>query len=263
MEPSLSGQPRGHLRRVGTGLVLGALVACGCAGTKSVTVQAETGEQTRRDTRIEHESCDVDSASADKQDVNGDGRPDLVTVGGTRGCQAADLNFDGSWDSYVYRNADGSVRRRESDFDRDGRIDEISTFRGGALIARQRATRLDGQLDTWHFYEQGRLTRTERDSDGDAVIDQWWEYPRQNKLECPLVHSDVDGDGRPDPGATVDMCPPDETAPPEPDDPKPDEGSAFDEEKPSDLQQSVSDEPQKASPDQATEASPKSEGGKQ
>src|SRR5690606_21742218 len=44
---------------------------------------------------------------------------------------------------------------------------------------------------------------TERDSDGDTVVDQWWEYP---KPECPMIHSDVDGDGRPDPGATVDFC---------------------------------------------------------
>ena len=37
-------------------------------------------------------------------------------------------------------------------------------------------------------------------------MDQWWEYPDQRSADCPLIHSDVNGDGRPDPGATVDVC---------------------------------------------------------
>jgi hypothetical protein len=35
------------------------------------------------------------------------------------------------------------------------------------------------------------------------VVDQWWEYPTPG---CPLIHSDVNGDGRPDPGSTIDYC---------------------------------------------------------
>ena len=45
--------------------------------------------------------------------------------------------------------------------------------------------------------------RTERDSNGDGVIDQWWEYPKPG---CPLIHADMNNDGRPDPGATIDYC---------------------------------------------------------
>jgi hypothetical protein len=37
-------------------------------------------------------------------------------------------------------------------------------------------------------------------------VDQWWEYPDGRSEDCPLIHSDVDGDGHPDPGATVDVC---------------------------------------------------------
>ncbi|MCA9628082.1 MAG: hypothetical protein KC766_10460 [Myxococcales bacterium] len=160
----------------------------------------------RRDTAIVHEDCDLDSGQ--KTDVNGDGRPDITVVrsGATEICRAVDLNFDGKIDAWVYRDGSGQVRRRESDYDRDGRIDEISTYQGGLLKEQQRATTLGGKLDTWHFYEAGKLVRTERDSDGDAIIDQWWEYPAPDKPQCPLIHSDVDGDGRPDPGATVDVC---------------------------------------------------------
>lgn len=198
--------------------VLGTIISWGafalsCGGPSAGPVEApdESTAAQERDTRIIQERCDLDSSGAETQDANGDGRPDLITVTRQR-CRAADLNFDGNWDSWVYLASDGQVRRREADFDRDGRVDEIATFEGGQLVAKQQATRLDGRLDTWHYYEQGRLARTERDSDGNAVVDQWWEYPVADKPDCPLVHSDVDGDGRPDPGATVNMCPPDEDA---------------------------------------------------
>ena len=121
-------------------------------------------------------------------------------------CQWLDLNFDGVVDAWVYFDETGQVRRRETDYDRDGRIDEIAVFKGGQLESRKRATTLAGRLDTWEYFENGKLVRAERDSDGNALVDQWWEYPRTQRQECPVVHSDVDGDGRPDPGATVDLC---------------------------------------------------------
>jgi len=74
------------------------------------------------------------------------------------------------------------------------------------LVEQQRSTIHPGKLDTWHYFEAGKLARSERDSNGDDYVDQWWEYPEQRSRDCPLIHSDVDGDGRPDPGATVDVC---------------------------------------------------------
>lgn len=179
-----------------------ALTACG-------TQQAQSPDaRIRRSTEIVHEPCAIDERDAQRLDVNGDGKADLMRVvkNSKETCRALDLNFDGVIDTWVYLAPDGRVRRRESDFDRDGRIDEISDYRGGVMQAQKHATNLAGQLDTWHFYEQGRLQRSERDANGDSVIDQWWEYPRYPRSNCALVHSDVDGDGRPDPGATVDLC---------------------------------------------------------
>ena len=147
------------------------------------------------------------ASDAEQVDANGDGKPDVTIVGGAAAerCRAVDLNFDGVIDAWVYRDSGGQIRRRESDFDRDGRTDEISLYRGGALAEKQRATTMGGRLDTWHFFEGGKLARSERDSDGNGVIDQWWEYTAKGP-RCPLIHSDVDGDGRPDPGATIDVC---------------------------------------------------------
>jgi hypothetical protein len=189
-------------------LALGlSAAACGASG-KTAGGPSQPGEVTRRDIRVTHQDCAVDSGGAEKVNVGGDTRPDIVIVrsGGREVCRSIDLNFDGAVDSWVYRDGSGNVSRRENDYDRDGRIDEIAIYQGGVLIEKDRATTLVGRLDTWHFYQAGKLARTERDSDGDALIDQWWEYPKPDQLECPLIHSDVDGDGHPDPGATVNVC---------------------------------------------------------
>jgi hypothetical protein len=161
-----------------------------------------------RDTRIVHEQCAVEGDDARREDVNGDGRPDRLAVGeGTsKVCRGLDFNFDGVMDAWVYLEGSGTVRRRESDYDRDGRVDEVSLYKGGVLAERQRATTLAGKLDTWQYYANGKVARAERDSNGDDYVDQWWEYPEGRAEDCPLIHSDVDGDGRPDPGATVDVC---------------------------------------------------------
>ena len=98
------------------------------------------------------------------------------------------------------------MTRRETDYDRDGRIDEISKYKNGVLVEKDRATTLGGKLDTWEHYKDGRLVSAERDSDGDGVVDQWWEYPQGGKSDCPVIHSDINGDGRPDPGSSVDVC---------------------------------------------------------
>lgn len=191
-------------------LLLGLLgtASIGCGGSTAPAGASQPGEVTHRDIRIVHQDCPIDGSGAEKMNLGGDARPDVIIVksGGREVCRALDMNFDGVWDTWVYRDATGAVVRRESDYDRDGRVDEISIYRGGVLAEKQRATTLVGRLDTWHFYNGGMLARTERDSDGDTMIDQWWEYPKPDKPDCPLIHSDIDGDGHPDPGADIDVC---------------------------------------------------------
>jgi len=174
---------------------------CNHAGAGANSANAAT----KRDTQVTHEACDTRSASAEKIDANGDGKPDITIVrdGGRELCRAVDLNFDGVIDAYTYFEAGGQLRRRENDYDKDGQIDEITTFKAGQIAEKDQSTALAQRLDTWDFYQAGALVRTERDSNGDGVIDQWWEYPKPG---CPLIHSDVNNDGRPDPGATIDYC---------------------------------------------------------
>jgi hypothetical protein len=161
-----------------------------------------------RDTRLIHEDCPGTGPGTDGEDIDGDGRPDRRTasVGSRVRCRMLDFNFDGTVDTWVYLDDAGQLRRRENDFDSDGSVDEVSLYRAGVLVEAQRVTTRAGKLDTWHYFAAGKLARTERDSNGDDYIDQWWEYPDQRPADCPLIHSDVDGDGQPDLGATVDVC---------------------------------------------------------
>jgi hypothetical protein len=180
------------------------LLVVGCSGAGAAAGGAATGGLTRRDTTIRHEACDTASAD-EKIDANNDGRPDIFIVrkGGVEACRAVDLNFDGVIDAYSYNDANGRLRRREYDYDRDGQIDEIATYQAGVITEKDQATSMARRLDTWDFYQAGALARSERDSNGDGVIDQWWEYTQPG---CPMIHSDVNNDGKPDPGATVDYC---------------------------------------------------------
>jgi hypothetical protein len=186
-------------------LGVGALVifCFGCNSGADARSAASGGVE--RDVRVVHEECDTSSGSAEHLDANGDGRADVTIVkeGGREVCRAVDLNLDGRVDVWAYMDDRGQLRRREYDFDRDGAIDQIVTYQGGGPTASQRATLLANRLDTWDYYQNGMLARTERDSDSDARVDQWWEYPKPG---CPLIHSDANQDGKPDPGTTIDYC---------------------------------------------------------
>lgn len=186
-------------------LLLGATFQLGCNNANSAGPNAAGSAVTRRDTAVTHEACNTTSSGTEKIDANGDGKPDIFIVrdGSREVCRAVDLNFDGVVDSYSYFDAGGQLRRRENDYDKDGQIDEIITFKGGQIAEKDQSTALAKKLDTWDFYQAGVLMRTERDSNGDGIIDQWWEYPKPG---CPLIHADMNNDGRPDPGATIDYC---------------------------------------------------------
>jgi hypothetical protein len=195
----------GGRARLGLILLGAAMFQFGCNGAGAAGADSANGGITKRDTKVRHEACDTSSASAEKIDANGDGKPDITIVreGGREVCRAVDLNFDGVIDAYTYFDSSGQLRRRENDYDKDGQIDEISTFKAGQIAEKDQSTALARHLDTWDFYQAGALVRTERDSNGDGIIDQWWEYPKPG---CPMIHADVNNDGRPDPGATIDYC---------------------------------------------------------
>jgi hypothetical protein len=194
-------------------LVLGgAMGLASCSQTLSAGAKSGKGD-TRRAVEVVHEACDVGSSSAIKQDANGDGRPELITVnaGGQLHCRAMDLNNDGLIDRYAYYDGSGQLRRVESDYDRDGKFDEIALYQGGVLVEKHREMNLDGKLDAWVYYENNTVTKQERDTDGDGRVDEWWQYspPKEaGEPPCVVVSRDIDGDGLPEPASQIDSCKP-------------------------------------------------------
>lgn len=181
---------------------LGPVAACSKSYSTAINPSGKGGDEDHP-VKIQHWPCDQKGGG---DDTNGDGRVDAYrTTAGGKECHAADLNFDGKFDRYAYYDG-GTVVRIESDYDRDGRIDEVQNFRGGALYRKDREMNLDGKFDTWDFYEGGKLVKRDRDTDGDGRVDQWWTFPDPAKLECPVVATDKDGDGKPDLGSEMDMC---------------------------------------------------------
>ena len=202
--------PRRAVRVVPLFAVLGGIVGSVASCSQSIGYGNKTPADIAADrpVTITHEDCDVNSAQAQKADSNSDGKVDIISVmsGGKEICRALDLNMDGRIDRYVYFDAAGQVRRVESDYDRDGRIDEVSNFKNGELIRKDREMNLDGKVDTWDVYEGGKLVRRERDSDGDGKVDQIWTWPDARRPGCAIVASDHDGDGKAESGFSIDMC---------------------------------------------------------
>lgn len=171
------------------GLLFIGLVGCG--GSARSMIKDPSGLDLPIE--IEHEPCDISNGEA--IDVNGDGRPDIVRVriDGREVCRMVDLNFDGRPDTFIYFDDEGRVRRRESDFDRDGRVDEIAIYEGGVIVRKDRDTNLDGKFDTWDLYENGRLTRRLRDTRGRGQISQSWSFPDPDRPDCAIIRGEGDG----------------------------------------------------------------------
>jgi hypothetical protein len=193
---------RARQRAVSIALLAIAAPACGASD------QGAQPASTTKRLEIIHEACDIESGSALKTDVNGDGSPDIIRVmsGGKEVCRAIDLNFDRIKDAFIYFDASGTERRRESDFDKDGRPDEVSIREGGQIVSKELETNFDKKLDTWEVYGGGRVLKAERDADADGIVDEWWDYNQPDKPECAIVVTDKNQDGQPDPDTAVDMC---------------------------------------------------------
>jgi hypothetical protein len=198
------------LAMLGLAASLLQVAACSSAEAEAEADKAKspatTGE--KRDTSIVHEPCDTESSDAVKVDVKGTGKPAIIHVmkGGKEVCRAVDLNMDGAIDAFIYYDDQGRERRREQDFDRDGRADEITVFENGQVKLKLRETNFDNKIDTWDYYENGRLVKRERDTDGDGIIDQWWQFNNPSNPKCAIVASDRNADGKPDPDSVVDLC---------------------------------------------------------
>ncbi len=181
-----------------------APLACGGSEPQSGVGKAKLPSGTRSEA-IEHETCSETGNRVEVLDANGDGKPDIKRVYDTKTakeiCRISDLNHDGKPDMYEYYDANGQLRRREGVFDDTGVVNLIEYYEGGKLVRKELDTTGQHRIDTWDTYDPatGKRVKRERDSTNDGRVDQWWTWDG-DKVTIAI---DRDGDGRPEPEATV------------------------------------------------------------
>jgi hypothetical protein len=193
-------------RHVAALAVLGGIgIGCGDA-TAPPKVAAAT-----RANGLEHEPCTGDRL--DTLDSNGDGKPEITRYfdkSAHEKCRWVDLNHDGKPDLFEYFDANGSVRRREFCYDDTGLVNAVEHYESGKMVRREFDINGTHRIDTWDWFDPnapadpktGRPAHPvhrERDTKGDGRIDQWWTW----NGEQLTIAVDRDGDGKPDPEASL------------------------------------------------------------
>jgi hypothetical protein len=174
---------------------------------------------------LDHEECSESGNRVEVLDTNGDGKQDIRRVFDKRTghelCRVVDLNHDVKPDLYEYFDDTGTIRRRELCFDDTGVVNAIEYYEGGKLARREYDTTGQHKIDTWDWFDpttpidpktQRPLhpSRRERDTTGDGRIDQWWTWDGDKVT----IAFDRNGDGKPDPAATIVLNDMDAGAPP-------------------------------------------------
>lgn len=206
-------QPYWGKSRMTGGALVAAVVATsaifvmgfGCGGSDPGVTRGARLPEGVRSQAIEHESCSESGHKVETVDVNNDGKPDIRRVydGTQEICRISDLNRDGKPDLFEYYDTTGQLRRREADYDDNGIVNAIELYENGKLVRAELDTTNQGRIDTWDTFDPttGKRIKRERDATGDGRVDQWWTFDG----EKVTIAMDKNGDGLPEPDATVTL----------------------------------------------------------
>jgi len=189
---------------LGVAVVFVWALACSSSTTENKPTESAKAAADEGKT-LQHEKCDKSMGRVEVLDTDHDGKPELLQVFNSNNveiCRAVDFNHDGKPDMYEYYNADGTLRRREGAYEKDVEaISEIQYFEQGKLVRRERDTLGLRKIDTWDTYDPstGKLIKRERATKGDGKVDQWWTW----ESDHITIAVDKNGDGHPDPDATI------------------------------------------------------------
>ncbi len=147
--------------------------------------------------------CDPSGKRTQQQDLNRDGRADMITLtiqgsgpdSGKISCKQGDFNHDGLLDAYIHYSAQGDVVREQFDLDHDGRLDLGRYYEEGSLVLDEQDLNHDGYVDAWRRYDKGRLIRVDVDRDHDGRPDQFSFFVAGS---IDRVGYDTTGDGKVD-----------------------------------------------------------------
>lgn len=146
------------------------------------------------------ESPTDDGLTQQKIDLDGDAVADVSNYWRERSDgprqlirKESDLNRDGKIDVRTWFDAAGQIEKEEMDGDFDGQVDWTDHYQGGKRVLSEVDTDYDGAYDLFKVYEGGKVRRKERDTNGDGQLD-FWEY-LDEQGNVVKVGRDVDGDG--------------------------------------------------------------------
>ncbi len=141
-----------------------------------------------------------DGLTEQQIDLDGDGKADVWNfwqerADGPRALvrKESDLNRDGKIDVRTWFDSTGRIEKEEMDGDFDGRVDWVDHYQGGKRVLTEVDTDYSGEVDLFKIYESGVVRRKERDTNGDGRVD-FWEY-LDEQGNVVKVGRDVDGDG--------------------------------------------------------------------
>jgi hypothetical protein len=186
-----------------------AIVALGCSGEEKTSGVAQAKLPAASDVSVKHEDCPESGNRVEVLDSNNDGKPDIKRVydktAGRELCHIADINHDGKPELFEYFDPSGQIRRREFVYDDTGVVASVELYEGGKLVRRELDTSGLHRIDTVDIYDPstGKRVKRERDSNGDGRMDQWWAFG----AERTEITMDKNGDGQPDPEATIILGP--------------------------------------------------------
>ncbi len=106
-----------------------------------------------------------------------------------------DLNHDNTVDLVREYDDHQNVSKETVDLDFDGRMDEASFYKDGALVRKEVDLNMDGRPEVTKYYLKTQLKRVESDRDGDGKVDTW-EFFEEGQLD--RIGVDSDRDGQPD-----------------------------------------------------------------
>lgn len=113
-----------------------------------------------------------------------------------------DLNRDGRIDLWNWYGRDGVIERQQYDLDFDNRIDVVVFYEKGVVVRKELYHGFADRPDTFKYYEKGKLQRVERDrflntgAEGqDGRVDTW-EYWEGDQID--RIGEDKNGDGNVD-----------------------------------------------------------------
>lgn len=112
-------------------------------------------------------------------DTNSDGTPDVWVTEYEDGSVLieSDTDFNGIKDSRLRIDSGQLTVFEETDYNRDGKMDNYYYYENGVVVRQEVDSNYDGNIDLWIYVQDGEfIVKYEKDTDFDGKIDVVKEF---------------------------------------------------------------------------------------